>query len=53
MRFDFCVCITKAIVARESALEFNEKIALIAHHGNVKDERFGPAYFKKFDLVRR
>ena len=30
---------------------FNKDVDVIAHHGNVKEKRFGVAYMKDFDLV--
>ncbi|KAJ3372243.1 E1 ubiquitin-activating protein uba2 [Allomyces arbusculus] len=42
---------SKAHVARESALRFNPNIAIISHHGNIKDPQFDLAWFKSFDVV--
>ena len=44
---------SKALVARESALKFRPGVSLAieAHHGNVKDEKFDIAFVKGFDVV--
>jgi len=38
-------------VARESALRFNPKATIVAHHGNIKDAKFGVEYFSSFNIV--
>jgi ubiquitin-like 1-activating enzyme E1 B len=40
-----------AQVARESALNFNPHAKIVAHHGNIKTNEYGPEYFKQFTLV--
>ncbi|SPR00903.1 unnamed protein product (mitochondrion) [Plasmodiophora brassicae] len=45
------VGMSKAEVARESVLKFNPSANITAYHGNIKDERFGAAFFEQFDLV--
>jgi len=43
---------SKAVVARETALQFNPKgIEIEAVHGNIKDERYNVSWFKSFDIV--
>ena len=44
---------SKALVARESALKFRPGVSLAieAHHGNVKDEKFDIGFVKGFDVV--
>ncbi len=45
---------SKAKVAREAILKFGPPKAvdtIIAHHGNVKNEKFGLEFFNKFDIV--
>jgi ubiquitin-like 1-activating enzyme E1 B len=41
----------KAVVARESALRFNPRAHIVAHHGSILDSRYGVDYFKSFALV--
>ncbi|PRP83857.1 hypothetical protein PROFUN_08888 [Planoprotostelium fungivorum] len=41
----------KSQVAKESALRFNPDANILAHHGNIKDSKYGPEFFKKFTLV--
>jgi ubiquitin-like 1-activating enzyme E1 B len=41
---------SKCETARESALQFNPRAQITSHHGNVKLARFGPSYFKQFDM---
>jgi ubiquitin-like 1-activating enzyme E1 B len=43
--------LSKAEVARESALNFNPHAKIVAHHGNIKTNEYGPEYFKQFTLV--
>lgn len=38
-------------MARESALNFNPHAKIVAHHGNIKTNEYGPEYFKQFTLV--
>ncbi|CAG8655935.1 4967_t:CDS:2, partial [Funneliformis mosseae] len=42
---------SKAKVARESALNFNPDMNIIAHHANIKDNQFNVEWFKRFDIV--
>ncbi|CAI2179613.1 4784_t:CDS:10 [Funneliformis geosporum] len=42
---------SKAKVARESALNFNPDMNIIAHHANIKDSQFNVEWFKSFDIV--
>ncbi|KAI9594552.1 hypothetical protein BDF19DRAFT_471629 [Syncephalis fuscata] len=43
--------LSKANVARESALQFNPAVDIQAHHANIKDQRFDVNWFRGFDLV--
>ncbi|GBG29498.1 Ubiquitin-activating enzyme, putative [Hondaea fermentalgiana] len=45
------VGMSKSEVAREVALQFNPDAKIVAHHGNVKEERFGVQFISKFDIV--
>ena len=38
-------------MAREAVLKFNPEARIVAHHGNVKEAKFGMAFIRKFDLV--
>jgi len=38
-------------VARQSALNFNPHVRIVAHHANIKTNEYGPEYFKQFSLV--
>ncbi|XP_014228552.1 SUMO-activating enzyme subunit 2 [Trichogramma pretiosum] len=42
---------SKAIVARESAMQYNTKVNIIAHHASVMNQEYSVNYFKKFNLV--
>ncbi|CAM9706233.1 unnamed protein product [Choristocarpus tenellus] len=42
---------SKALMAREAVLKFNPMANVVAHHGNVKESRFGLLFIKKFDMV--
>lgn len=42
-----------AQVARESVLKFNPSANITAYHGNIKDERFGAAFFGARARCRR
>jgi len=44
---------SKAMVAREAVLEFphDGKLEIKAEHGNIKEARFGPDFFSKFNIV--
>ncbi|CAM9771988.1 unnamed protein product, partial [Discosporangium mesarthrocarpum] len=42
---------SKALMARESVLKFNPRVSLLAHHGNVKEARFGLRCLRQFDIV--
>ncbi|KAJ1032523.1 hypothetical protein NDA16_000546 [Ustilago loliicola] len=41
----------KSIVAKQTASSFNPLVNIVAHHANIKEPRFGVAYFQRFDLV--
>lgn len=41
----------KAVVAAAAAKAFNPDVNIVAHYGNVKDDRFGIPYISKFDVV--
>ncbi|EST06388.1 UBA/THIF-type NAD/FAD binding fold [Kalmanozyma brasiliensis GHG001] len=41
----------KSLVAKQTASSFNPLVNIFAHHANIKEPRFGVAYFKGFDLV--
>jgi len=41
---------SKCETARDSALKFNPRANIVAHHGNVKLPTFGPSYFQQFNL---
>ena len=45
------VGMSKAIVAAEAAKAFNPQVSIKAHHGNIKNPKYGIEYFKKFSLV--
>ncbi len=36
----------KSIVAKQTASSFNPLVNIVAHHANIKEPRFGVAYFK-------
>lgn len=42
---------SKAVVARESALRYNPRARIEAHHASVMDAAFGPQYVAQFALV--
>jgi len=42
---------SKSKVARQSALEFNPNVNIVAHHANIKDPQFNIKWFKSFDIV--
>ncbi|CEG38965.1 sumo-activating enzyme subunit 2-like [Plasmopara halstedii] len=42
---------SKALVAKEIAESFNSRAKIMAHHGNVKNSKFGLKYFEQFALV--
>ncbi|KAN0006591.1 hypothetical protein ACTFIU_003305 [Dictyostelium citrinum] len=42
---------SKAKIAKESVMKYNEQVNITAHHGDVKSGEFGSEFFKKFDLV--
>lgn len=42
---------SKAEVAVEAVKEFRPDVEIQAHHGNVKDEKFGIPFISKFDVV--
>lgn len=41
----------KSQVARESVLKFNPNVNILSHVGDIMDQRYGGAFFKKFKLV--
>ncbi|MES1919465.1 hypothetical protein MHBO_001294, partial [Bonamia ostreae] len=41
----------KAIVAKRRSENFCRDARITAHHGNIKDARFGTPFFQKFDLI--
>lgn len=41
----------KSLVAKQTASSFNPLVNITAHHANIKEPRFGVAYFTGFDLV--
>lgn len=41
----------KSQVARESVLKFNPNVNILAHVGDIMDQKYGSAFFKKFKLV--
>ncbi|TKY85119.1 hypothetical protein EX895_006199 [Sporisorium graminicola] len=41
----------KSVVAKQTASSFNPLVNIVAHHANIKEPRFGVAYFQNFDLV--
>lgn len=38
-------------MAREAVLKFNPQARIVAHHGNVKEPKFGLPFIQKFDIV--
>lgn len=42
---------SKAIVAKDSALQFNPDVEIIAHHDTIFNKEYGLSYFKQFNLV--
>ncbi len=42
---------SKSAVARESVLNFNPDVNIVAHHGNVKSDEFDVDFFKRFDIA--
>ncbi|EKX52273.1 hypothetical protein GUITHDRAFT_42901, partial [Guillardia theta CCMP2712] len=42
---------SKANVAAEVVKRFNPDVDIIAHHGNIKEKRFGPSYMDGFDII--
>ena len=45
------VGMSKANVAKEAVLKFNPDVNIVAHHGNVKRDKFNLKYFKQFTIV--
>lgn len=47
------VGMSKALVAAEQVTKFNqsEGLEIVAHHGNIKDKKFGADFMQKFDLI--
>ena len=41
----------KSVVAAQAATAFNPDAQIVAHHGNIKDNKYGTTYFGKFDIV--
>lgn len=41
----------KALVAKETASNFNPHVKINAIHGNIKEEQYNVEWFKSFDLV--
>ena len=42
---------SKAEVAKESALKFNPEAKIVAHHDDVMQTKYGPEYIKQFTFV--
>ncbi|XP_065333370.1 SUMO-activating enzyme subunit 2-B [Cloeon dipterum] len=42
---------SKALSAKESALRFNPRATINAHHDSITESRYGVNYFKEFNLV--
>lgn len=42
---------SKAEISKQSALLFNPDCIINAYHGNIKDAKFGPSYFKEFSFA--
>ncbi|KAF1830622.1 ubiquitin-activating enzyme E1 3 [Decorospora gaudefroyi] len=42
---------SKALVAKESAGQFNPNVNIVAYHDNIKDDQFNVAWFQRFGLV--
>ncbi len=47
------VGMSKALVAADQVKKFNqsEDLHIVAHHGNIKDKKFGADFIQKFDLI--
>ncbi|KAG9393340.1 ThiF family [Carpediemonas membranifera] len=41
----------KAVVAKEAALALNKDMTIVAHHANVKDDKFNIAFYRQFNVV--
>lgn len=41
----------KSLVAAQAAMMFNPDAKIVAHHGNIKDTKYGTTYFNKFSIV--
>lgn len=41
----------KSQVAKESVLKFNPNVNILSHVGDIMDQKYGGAFFKKFKLV--
>ncbi|CAE7256111.1 uba2 [Symbiodinium sp. KB8] len=41
----------KSVVAKDVVSKFNPDAQVTAHHGNIKDAKFGMDYFANFDIV--
>jgi len=42
---------SKALVAKETASNFNPHVKITAIHGNIKEQQYDVAWFEGFDLV--
>ena len=42
---------SKSLVARETALKFNDRVYIEAHHNNIKDGQFNVQWFRSFNIV--
>lgn len=42
---------SKSLVARETALKFNDRVNIEAHHNNIKDGQFNVQWFRSFNIV--
>ena len=45
------VGLSKALTAANAAMTFNKDAKIIAHHGNIKDVKFGIKYIEQFHVV--
>lgn len=42
---------SKALVAKDTALKFNPRVKIEAHHANIKDSQFNVEWFRGFNIV--
>ena len=42
---------SKALVAKETASQFNPHVKITAIHGNIKDVQYDVAFFQSFEIV--